>query len=660
MHRSFRGVAALLFASATPVFGQTPNTLAADAAAFGARESVAAVDLSADGSSVLYLTPGPGRKSVAVLGSLATGKFAEVARSDGAPEDLRWCAFSSPSRAVCRIRALVRDPGTGDLVGFARLLALDTNGGANPKMLGESASAYDSRLRQVDGEIIDWESGARGTVLMSRDYVPEEGKIGSNIVRNKNGVGVDRVNTSTLLREPVEPPRTAAGYMSDGRGAVRLMSFSHQRNSGRLTGRVKYLYRTAASREWRDLWEGDAKDFVPLAVDGQRNALFVLKKADGRNGLYSIALDGSMQSTLVANHPRVDIDDVLRIGTGQRVIGYTFAEEKRKSVYFDPEFKALAASLSKALPNLPLIDFVDASADGRKLLIVAASDSDPGRYYLFDRDRKVLEEAMLVRPQLKARALGAMKPVTIPAPDGTPIPAYLTLPPGVTEPKGLPAVVLPHGGPSARDEWGFDWLSQFLAAQGYVVVQPNYRGSSGFGDAWLHDNGFKSWRTSIGDISASARWLASQGIADPGRIAIVGWSYGGYAALQAAATDPSLYKAVVAIAPVTDLGLLKQDAQNFTHADLIDEFVGSGPHLALGSPVRNAAAINAPVLLVHGDMDANVRIQHSRSMDSALRSAGKTSELLTFRGLDHRLEDSDARTNILTRIGALLGRTIGK
>jgi dipeptidyl aminopeptidase/acylaminoacyl peptidase len=265
---------------------------------------------------------------------------------------------------------------------------------------------------------------------------------------------------------------------------------------------------------------------------------------------------------------------------------------------------------------------------------------------------------MIVRPELEGRALAPVKPVTIAAPDGVSIPAYLTLPPGKAA-KGLPAVVLPHGGPSARDEWGFDWLAQFLAARGYAVLQPQYRGSAGFGDAWLNQNGFKNWRTSIGDVTASAKWLVSQGIADPNKLAILGWSYGGYAALQSAVVEPSLYKAVVAVAPVTDLQMAKDEARNFANFYLVEKEIGSGPHVAEGSPLRHAAEIQAPVLLIHGMMDNVVRVAESKAMDQALRGAGKQSELLTFKGLDHQLNDSDARTQMLTKIGELLDRTIG-
>jgi dipeptidyl aminopeptidase/acylaminoacyl peptidase len=248
--------------------------------------------------------------------------------------------------------------------------------------------------------------------------------------------------------------------------------------------------------------------------------------------------------------------------------------------------------------------------------------------------------------------------VTYPAADGTQIPAYLTLPPG-SDGRNLPAIVLPHGGPSARDEWGFDWLPQYLAQLGYAVLQPNYRGSAGYGEQWLQQNGFRSWRTSIGDITAGARWLVQQGVADRSRMAIVGWSYGGYAALQSGATEPDLFKAIVAIAPVTDLQQLKDDFRGFTSARNIAEEIGEGPHIREGSPLPNAARITAPVLLFHGDRDFNVLVGHSRRMDAALHEAGRRSELVVFPNLEHDLASNDARRQMLERIRTFLAANLG-
>ena len=650
--------AAPLLAQQAPLVADA--RLVADAKAFGARDAVTSPDLSADGSHVIYVTPGPGHSSIAVIGDLDTGKFTQVASANGSPDILRWCTFASQKRAICRITGTTLKSIADEPIGFSRLVSISSDG-SDPKLLGQTDSFYDAWIRQVDAAVVDRLGGTDNKLLLERQYVPEEGKLGTRLVRTKQGLGVDRIDVASLLSQSVEPPREGvSSYMSDGLGHVRLMEVpgTATPSDPMLSGQVKYLYRTADSGDWQPLTEADYRDFEPLAIDAESNQLYALKKKDGRFALYGIKLDGTLSEKLIAANPRVDIDDVVRFGDGQRVIGYTYAEETGIVVYFDPEFKALSEALSRALPQLPLVDFVDSSHDGRKLLIHAGSDKDPGRYYLFDRDKKALTPAMLDRPELEGRQLASVKPVSIKARDGVSIPAYLTLPPGKAA-KGLPAIVLPHGGPSARDYWGFDWLAQFLAARGYAVLQPEYRGSAGFGDAWLGQNGFKAWRTSIGDVTASARWLAAQGIADPKRLAIVGWSYGGYAALQSAVTEPTLYKAVVAIAPVTDLAMLKTDFRNFTNRDLVEEEVGSGPHLIDGSPLRHAADIVAPVLLFHGDHDSNVRIAHSIKMEEALKAANKDTDLVTFQGLDHQLDDSDARTEMLVRIGQLLDGAIG-
>jgi dipeptidyl aminopeptidase/acylaminoacyl peptidase len=305
------------------------------------------------------------------------------------------------------------------------------------------------------------------------------------------------------------------------------------------------------------------------------------------------------------------------------------------------------------------IDFVSTSADGTKVLLFAGSDTDPGGYYLFDKAKKSLGEVLIDRPQLAGRTFAPMKPVSYKAADGASVPAYLTLPVGKPA-KGLPAIVFPHGGPSARDEWGFDWMAQFFAARGYAVIQPNYRGSAGYGDQWLNENGFKGWKTSIGDVNAAARYLVAEGIADPNRVAIVGWSYGGYAALQAAGTEPGLYKAVAAIAPVTDLVMLKRDSAHFVNKREVAKFIGDGPHVVEGSPVNVASRIRAPVLLAHSDLDNNVFIGHSDKMAAQLKKAGVPVEYLRFEGLDHDLANGQVRAQMLAKLAVHLSKAIGE
>lgn len=649
---------------------QGQSTLEQDAIAFGTRETTSRMDLSPDGNLAVFLGAGPGRTTIVYVADIGAGTTRPVFYSKADPETLRWCRFGSNTKLVCQFTAILKSEAArlttnSGLISALRTISIGIDG-KNMKQLGQPSSQYDVGLRQFDGSIIDWRPGGDNQVLMTRLFLPEGYRdIPSNIQRTKRGVGVVKLNIGTLATDIVEQPRdNVVDWISDGQGHVRVLGIAQLSAETFTTGRLKWSYRTPASREWKALTDyidtdaSGASQFQPLAVDASLNSLYALRKRNGRMALIRIELSDTPAETLVAENPRVDIDDVVRSGDGKRVIGYTYVEDSRHTVYFDPEYQALSAALTRALPNHPMIDFITSSDDGSKLLLFAGTDTDPGRYFLFDKSKKSLGEIMSVRPNLARRTLAEVKPVTYAAADGTSIPAYLTLPPG-KEAKNLPAVVLPHGGPSSRDEWGFDWLPQFLAARGYAVIQPEYRGSGGFGDSWLAQNGFKGWRTSIADISAAARYMEKEGIAAPNRIAILGWSYGGYAALQSAVTEPSLYKAVIAIAPVTDLSLLKTESDDYVVRNEIADVVGGGANSLEGSPMRRAGAIQAPVLLVHGDHDLNVGFTHSQRMQAALQTAGKQSEFLSFEGLDHQLDDNDARAKVLLKIGQLLDRTIG-
>jgi acetyl esterase/lipase len=629
----------LLFAAAIAVawsgcaFAQSQPSLEQDAVAFGSLGTAQSADLSPDGTKVVYVGPGPGNILLAYVADLARGASRPVLRTTEDADKLISCAFVSNSRLICQYAANI--PQDGTIVSLARTVALNADG-SDIQQIG-NRNAW-----QFDGRIIDWLPGDDENVLMVR------------------GNGVERVNTRTLKSNRVD---SAPGFaMTDGRGNVRLTGIALRVTDGQFTtGKFKYSYRAAGSHDWKSLTDSyvDRDDFWPLAVDPTNDLLYAQKRVNGRLVLTTIKLDGSLAEQQLAANSKVDVDGLVTVGEAKRVIGYSYAEAKRNIVYLDPRYKALAASLSKAIPNLPMVDFVAANDDESKLLLFASSDRDPGHYYVFDSGKKTLSQVFPERPQLDGRTLAEQRPITYKASDGTEIPAYLTLPPGKGA-KGLPAVVMPHGGPSSRDEWGFDWLPQFLAARGYAVIQPNYRGSDGYGKAWLNQNGFKGWRTSIGDVNDAARYLASAGIADPKRIAIAGWSYGGYAALQGAETDPSLYKAVVAIAPVTDFQLLKEQSRNFSNMREVMEEIGSGPHVIEGSPVNGANRIAAPVLLVHADRDINVDVQHSERMQAALKRAGKEFEYIRLKGLDHQLADSSVRATLLLKMGQLLDRTIGR
>ena len=622
---------------------------------FGAREAIEQISLSPDGTKLAYLTPAGGQASAIMIADLvAGGEPKAIIRSTGDPERLSGCRWVGNARLFCTMFGIVRVEG--DVTYATRMVALDTDG-SDVKLLGNRRGSGDRLGYSLyGGSVIDWNPGEENAVLMIRESIPES-TTGTRLAQTDEGLGVDLVRTDTLVSKVRErADRDASEFITDGRGVVRVKGRRIVDSaSGLPTGETRYFYRTIDSREWKPLSTvtADGKGFDPHVVDPDLNVAYGLKRHEGRLAAFSVALDGSGAEKLLFAHPQVDVSGFTRVGRRSRVIGVRYVTDVSQVQYIDPALDKLHASLTKALGNLPLIRFVDSSEDERKLLIWAGSDTDPGRYYLFNRDARKLEELMLARPMLSKLPLATVKPVSYPAADGTMIPGYLTLPPGGAA-RNLPTLVMPHGGPGSRDVWGFDWLAQYFASQGYAVLQPNFRGSTGYGDAWFQRNGFQNWEIAIGDVTDGGRWLIAQGIADPKRLAIFGWSYGGYAALQSGVVAPDLFKAIVAVAPVTDLERLKEDRRGWSDYRMVSQFVGSGPHIDAGSPARHADRIKVPVLMFHGDLDRNVSISQARLMQSRLESAGARSELVVYDGLDHYLDDSSARTKMLAKSATFL------
>ena len=654
------GIALAVLASANPLLAETREEASSK---FGARPSVLDISLSPDGNKIAFIAPsGPSSESVYVVDLAGDASPRRVLFLNDKNAELTHCNWATTDRMVCG--AYMISEGMRVDLGFTRTFSVSADG-SDVKVLTVDANVRSLNLVQHGGRVLALDYGeGDGEILMTRQWVKESSN-GTKISSDREGLGVERVNIESNRRRTLEKAeRHAVEYIADENGKVRIKARQVRDPQGYLSSTRTYFYRPLGSKSWEELttismtsqtFEG----FLPVAVDTEKNIAYGFQSYQGFTALFSMALDGSAELNLVKARPNADVNQLIRIGRKRRVVGASYATEKRVVTYFDPALEKLSSSFSKALPNSPLINIVDSSADENKLLIVASSDTNPGTIYLFDKSQGSIAELLPVRAELQGMVMGEMKPIMFPASDGTEIPGYLTLPPG-SDGVGLPTVVLPHGGPSSRDEWGFDWIVQFLTNRGYAVLQPNFRGSDGYGADWFGKNGYRAWQTAVGDVNDAGRWLINEGIANPDQLVVAGWSYGGYAALLTQAMDPSLYKAVVAIAPVTDLEQLKRERDRYTTGSLTESFIGTGPHVTEGSPTTHVDGFASPVMLFHGTKDMNVGVEHSRLLSRRLEQAGKQVEYTEFDDLDHYLDESAARQEMLSKIDRFFSEALAR
>jgi dipeptidyl aminopeptidase/acylaminoacyl peptidase len=623
---------------------------------FGSRSDVQQISLSPSGRQIAYIAPAGRGERVLIVDVDKGGEPKTALAVNQSGGHLTWCKWPTDAQLICSLRLTTAFQES--LIGWSRLYVVNADGSGS-RML-DPDSARTMGISQFGGSVLAYDvKGGTNKVLMTRPVYAQQ-KTGTLIGSTHGGLEVDTVDVTNLRRVQVEKLREmASNYVADEDGRIRIEVTYPRDTQGYLrTDQPTYLFRRKGSSTFETLApKALIEDLNIASVDSANDRAIGIGRVDGFLKVLALSLDGSGTVTTLLEKPGTDVNELIRIGRSNRIVGAGYATDRRQREYFDPGLKALVAALDEALGGRGLLEIVDADRDESRLLVMVRSDVNPGMSYLYDKATKQLQELVSVRDGTDGMTLSPMRSVAYKASDGTAIPAYLTLPPGVTSAKGLPAIVMPHGGPEARDEWGFDWMAQFYAQRGFAVLQPNFRGSAGYGESWMRENGFKSWQIAIGDVADAGRWLVSQGIADPGKLAVVGWSYGGYAALQTAATAPDVFKAVVAIAPVTDLDLVRNDARHFVNFKMVSDFLGHGD-VDQASPTHQAKNIVAPVMLVHGTLDEAVDERHSELMEGALKGAGKSPVFLKFDGLGHSLEESAARTALLAQSDAFLRKSL--
>ncbi|MYM69909.1 prolyl oligopeptidase family serine peptidase [Pseudoduganella sp. FT55W] len=477
-----------------------------------------------------------------------------------------------------------------------------------------------------------------------------------------------RLNTRNGKAVPVDHPGTARSWLLDQNGEPRLIT-TLDKNIESL------LYLDPATQQWRtlisfDAYKGSANSFSPLAF-GPDGALYVISNAGrDQSALYRYDLKNNQ---LPKQH-MVELDGFDFRGkliiSKQRLLGVRIHSDAEGTVWFDPAMQALQKLIDGRLPGTANLITPPTRPESAWVLVESYSDKQPRRYLVYNTETKRLSEVGRVAAQIKAADMGPCELYYYKARDGLQIPAWLTLPPDGAQ-KNLPLVVLVHGGPWVRGG-SWDWRpdAEFLASRGYAVLEPEFRGSTGYG--WqLFRAGWKQWGLKMqDDIADGARWAIAQGYADSQRICIAGASYGGYATLMGLIKDPDLYKCGINWVGVSDINLmydggwfyssdLSSDWKQYGMPVLIGDQVKDAEQLKATSPLLQANRITQPLLLAYGGADMRVPINHGLKLYDAVKTSNPKVEWIEYSEEGHGWALPKNRIDFWGRVEKFLDKNIG-
>jgi len=499
-------------------------------------------------------------------------------------------------------------------------------------------------------------------LLLDRSHAPNR----PELVRMNTVTG----SSSTVVKNPGE----VAYWGVDFQGVARFGILTH----GDLSGAI---YRDGEKSDWKTIlplqnrrgqlrvvgFDAAAnRILVAMLNDEHRWAVYPL---DAATGAFGAALLSDSAYDIVSDHGIAGAAGIELAGTffsqsKQALAGIRYYTEAPRVKWFDRDYALRQAGIDHSLPNTVNV-LVEESRDGKKELWFSFSDQDPGAYHLLDVERKTFQPIAPRMDWIKPAQMATMLSVKYAARDGLEIHGYLTIPVG-SKPERLPLVVMPHGGPWVRDVWGFDPLVQLLANRGYAVLQMNYRGSTGYGDELLQQAKREIGAKIQDDIEDGTRWAIAAGIADPGHIAIMGSSYGGYSALFALGHNPELYRCGISIAGVTDWPAIYEDsdvANNKLARNHWREQIGDpsrdAVRLAAISPVNFADKIVAPVLIIQGKDDQRVPPDQAKRMIAALTKVGRPPESLLVPDLGHEPGNEKQRLKIYQQVVDFLEKNLG-
>jgi dipeptidyl aminopeptidase/acylaminoacyl peptidase len=532
--------------------------------------------------------------------------------------------------------------------------------GKSQKMVGEDM--YVRRLMMVDLATDQAHFIGKNSEGEEGDDVLYIAKDGSSLLLSIQETvyeypSVWQVDLNTVrMKKVVKPRENVWEWFADTSGTVRV-------GLGRSGKREWVFYRKDADSDFEKVISrnvSEERDGVIDAfslVSGSDQGYAVTNSKTGRFGLYRYDFATDTIGETVFEHPQVDVHFASFSDEGiLRAVHYV--DDRSRIEWFDSEMKVIQSEIDKALPNR-LNRVISQTQDRERMIVWTGSASDPGRLYMYEPEAGVMR--LLAKPyaRIDAKALAEVQSTMYRARDGLEIPAYLTLP-REREAKGLPLVVMPHGGPFLRDQWSYDTWVQFLANRGYAVLQPNYRGSTGYGKAFV-EKGEGQWgRGMQDDIDDGVKWLVEQGTVDPKRVCIMGASFGGYAAMWASVRNPDIYRCAISFAGISDVGsMLRYDRKSFSatryYRNWREKVQGEKDFdLTTVSPLHSVSRVTMPILIAHGGRDENVPPSQSKKFHDALTKAQKPHEFVLYEAEGHGFEDPVNAIDFLKRVEAFL------
>ena len=463
--------------------------------------------------------------------------------------------------------------------------------------------------------------GVRANIL---DALPDDDAhiLVTHNQRDRRIFDVYRINILTGNSERVaQNPGNFTGWITDHAGRIRGAVSADGVNTS-------LYYRASEADPFKAIVTTDFRESVaPVGWSADNQRMYVSSnRGRDKAALFEFDPTTAKEGKLIYENANVDVS-FLGWSRARRVITQTIVNfEKAEPVFFDKEWERIYGALRAKLPGYE-ISVQSITKDEQTMIVAASSDRTPGARYLYDVRADRLGKLADINPRIAESDMAVMKPITYTARDGLVIHGYLTLPKGVPA-KNLPVVVNPHGGPWARDGWGYNPEVQFLANRGYAVLQMNFRGSVGYGRKFWEAS-FKQWGLAMqDDITDGVKWLIAEGVADPKRIAIYGASYGGYATLMGITKDPTLYAAAVDYVGVSNLFTFMKSIPPYwkPFLEMMTAMVGDAERdraqLTATSPALNADRIKTPLLIAQGAKDPRVVKSESDQMVEALRKRG--------------------------------------